>query len=122
MSDLLLILFSLVSIGVFILVLKTVRDQTRRKAAFWGVNFRRVNCPKCGHKTPVLRKPRSVRQALWGGWTCSGCGTEMDKLGTDISSSIHGASEILPSLNQAAQKRQFDEKDKSPVERVIEEE
>jgi hypothetical protein len=25
-----------------------------------------------------------LRQALWGGWTCSNCGTEMDRSGNQV--------------------------------------
>lgn len=40
-------------------------------------------CPECGTEVPTFRRPASVRQALWGGWTCSECGTEMDRHGND---------------------------------------
>lgn len=46
--------------------------------------FRRVQCPNCGEKTPFARIPKSLRQALWGGWTCGKCGCEMDRKGGKI--------------------------------------
>jgi hypothetical protein len=47
----------------------------------WGINTKPVNCPACGCPTPQVRQPKSIRQALWGGWRCEKCGCEMDKWG-----------------------------------------
>lgn len=40
-----------------------------------------VKCPSCGREQPKMRKPTSVKQAMWGGSTCEGCGAEMDARG-----------------------------------------
>ena len=45
----------------------------------WGINLERENCPDCGEPMPRIRRPRSIKQALWGGGTCPQCGCEMDK-------------------------------------------
>lgn len=50
----------------------------------WGVNLKKVKCPECGEVQPRVRKPKNLRQALWGGWTCANCDTEMDKYGVKI--------------------------------------
>jgi len=50
----------------------------------WGVNFAPISCPRCHLPVPSLRRPRSGRQRLWGGSTCSACGTEVDKWGREI--------------------------------------
>jgi hypothetical protein len=47
----------------------------------WGINLDPVKCPTCGSPAPRVRQPKSMRQALWGGWTCAKCGSEMDKWG-----------------------------------------
>jgi ribosomal protein L37AE/L43A len=52
----------------------------------WAASLqKRVNekggCPNCGMPVPMFRKPKSLRQALWGGWTCSRCSTEIDREG-----------------------------------------
>jgi hypothetical protein len=47
----------------------------------WGLNFQRVLCPNCGAEMPRVRAPGSVTQALWGGYTCSKCGCQVDKWG-----------------------------------------
>jgi hypothetical protein len=44
----------------------------------------RRKCPKCKERLPRLRVPTSGRQFVHGGWTCPGCGTELDRLGRKI--------------------------------------
>jgi endogenous inhibitor of DNA gyrase (YacG/DUF329 family) len=41
-------------------------------------------CPDCGTPVPRFRNPTSFRQAMWGGWTCAECGTEMDRHGNEL--------------------------------------
>ena len=41
-------------------------------------------CPTCGQPIPVVRRPSTWRQALWGGWTCTRCGAELDRYGRRI--------------------------------------
>ena len=43
--------------------------------------IRPVPCPRCTTPMPTFRRPASVKQALWGGWTCPTCGCEMDRSG-----------------------------------------
>lgn len=69
-----------VSVGflflLVLLVISTIQGKGR-----WGINPVPMHCPNCGLALPVVRKPSSWGQALWGGWTCTGCGAEMDKWG-----------------------------------------
>ena len=44
------------------------------------------HCPQCGLPRPQRRFPKSVRQFLWGGWTCEQCGCEVDSIGRKITS------------------------------------
>ena len=60
-----------------------IRDTMRKKGR-WGINLKTVCCPNCGNKNPKIRKPTSLGQALWGGWTCQKCNCEMDKWGKVI--------------------------------------
>lgn len=53
----------------------------------WGINLEPVCCPRCKTALPRLRDPRSLRQALWGGWTCPGCGAGVDKWGREVAPS-----------------------------------
>jgi len=50
----------------------------------WGINLSRVRCPRCGTAMPLVRKPTSGQQMMWGGYTCPKCGCEMDKYGKEI--------------------------------------
>lgn len=46
-----------------------------------AINLSPVRCPSCGCPMKSFRVPKNLRQALWGGGTCSSCGSEMDKWG-----------------------------------------
>ncbi len=50
----------------------------------WVLLMPRKACPKCGAKLARFRKPSNLGQALWGGWTCHGCGTELNRKGKMI--------------------------------------
>lgn len=41
-------------------------------------------CPSCGASPVLFRKPANRRQLIWGGWTCSKCGLELDRYGEPI--------------------------------------
>ena len=56
---------------------------TKRKNKL-GFNLKRTVCPACGTQAPIIRKPRSFKQAMWGGWTCTKCGQEIDKWGRAV--------------------------------------
>jgi hypothetical protein len=60
-----------------------IRDTVRRRGP-WGINLRPVRCPTCSEPASVIRRPKNLRQALWGGCTCEECGTEYDKWGRKI--------------------------------------
>jgi hypothetical protein len=70
--------------ALFVVGLVLIIRDTSRRSGRWGINLRRVACPRCGAMTGPLRVPKSGRQALWGGRTCRSCGCEMDKWGRDI--------------------------------------
>lgn len=46
--------------------------------------MRRARCGSCGLPQPIVRRPLNERQALWGGYTCRRCGTELDSSGAPI--------------------------------------
>jgi hypothetical protein len=74
-----LLLFGVLIVGLFFVV----RDTIRRRGN-WGINLRPAECVKCGEPAPLIRKPTSFRQAMWGGWTCKYCGYELDKWGCPV--------------------------------------
>jgi len=53
-------------------------------ALFGYAYARRRTCPACGQRLPVIRRPASLREAVQGGWTCSGCGTAVDRQGRSL--------------------------------------
>jgi len=56
------------------------RGSQIRPGSKWGMNFSHdVRCPECNHSLLTRRRPKSFRQFMWGGWTCPGCGIELDK-------------------------------------------
>jgi len=67
-----------VAAGIAFLAWGTTRKNN------WGVNFKRAVCPACGTRAPVVRMPASLKQAMWGGWTCAKCGQEVDKWGRNV--------------------------------------
>lgn len=77
-----LVVASLPIAGVVLMIL-LIRGTARETKM--GVNFTPPSmCPKCNAPLPAIRAPKNVRQMLWGGWTCSGCGVELDKWGRPV--------------------------------------
>ncbi|HEY3376050.1 MAG TPA: hypothetical protein VGL77_01030 [Armatimonadota bacterium] len=64
-------------VAVIVIVVGTVRRKGK-----WGVNLHLpVRCPQCHTALPMVRKPTSTEQAMWGGWTCPQCRAKVDKWG-----------------------------------------
>jgi len=72
-------IFASIVIGFAIWLIKASKDKSKR-----GINLKRVYCPVCQTKQPVVRLPKSGSQALWGGTTCPKCHTDLDKYGNVI--------------------------------------
>jgi PHP family Zn ribbon phosphoesterase len=73
----------LVGIAVLLAGLIFVRSQSNTKGR-WGLgSFRGTSCPRCGERLPMIRKPISTKEAMWGGWTCAKCGCKVDKYGRE---------------------------------------
>jgi hypothetical protein len=62
------------------LILVVVQSFTKGK---WGLGILRGPCPRCGTPLPAIRKPTSVEETIWGGWTCKKCGCKVDKYGRE---------------------------------------
>ncbi len=43
-----------------------------------------THCLACDTPNPGMRVPNSLDQALWGGWTCAGCGASVNAQGEPI--------------------------------------
>jgi hypothetical protein len=74
--------FAAVATGILIGLVLVVYGTFARNR--WGINSEQVNCPRCHAPVPGVRKPKSRREMLWGGWTCDKCGCEMDKWGNPM--------------------------------------
>lgn len=75
MNVVFIVVASVIILGILLVAVGTVRKNS------WGINLEPVSCPACGSPMPQVRQPKSRRQALWGGWTCAKCGSEIDKWG-----------------------------------------
>jgi hypothetical protein len=76
----LLIIGGILGVGMLLVIHGTI-FKTR-----WGINtVTQIECPGCHRLHGQIRTPRNVRQMLWGGFTCSQCGVEVDKWNRPIS-------------------------------------
>lgn len=72
------VIFGVLAVAGAVLIWGTVTKNR------WGINLGEVSCPRCNAPLPKTRPPRSLRQRLWGGWTCPACGAEIDKWGREL--------------------------------------
>jgi hypothetical protein len=80
MTILFLVVIGLLAVGMALVVFGTLVENK------WGINPSQVQCPRRGAALRRLRTPRSLRQRLWGGYTCPNCAAEVDKWGRKIAS------------------------------------
>jgi len=120
MDILFLSIIILFFIGASMLLYKFVADSVEGEGSL-GINFSLPNCPKCGEKVPAVRTPTSTNQTLWDGWTCSNCGCEIDKWGKEINTAKTVTAQKLIEEKQVDFVKPFDEKGKTPVEKVFDE-
>jgi hypothetical protein len=73
-------IYAITAVGLAIWLIIASKGKSK-----WGVNLKRVHCPICRAKQPIVRMPKSGSQALWGGTTCAKCNTNLDKYGNIIS-------------------------------------
>jgi hypothetical protein len=74
----LVIMIGLLAIGAALIAYGTAVKNK------WGINLGAVSCPPCKTLFPMVRRPQSLSQAMWGGGTCGMCGTETDKWGREM--------------------------------------
>ncbi len=60
-----------------------IARQSREQGSL-GLGPLHIKCPQCGTAQPFIRKPSSVPQMLFGGYSCSGCGLEIEKYGRAV--------------------------------------
>ena len=69
-------------LGVFLAAM--LQKWWRRKRGLPDPPPPPTHCTKCREPLPQVRRPTSMRQLLWGGWTCKSCGVELDNRGNEI--------------------------------------
>jgi hypothetical protein len=70
--------------AVIILSLVIFFIRASKNKSKFGINLKRVYCPVCNTKQPIIRMPGSMDQMLYGGTTCPKCHTKLDKYGDVI--------------------------------------
>jgi hypothetical protein len=80
MQDLIPILGGIFGTVVAWLVFRKFWPQSGK----WAINTAPLFCAVCRTEAARARIPKSKRELLWGGWTCSHCGTELDKFGHPV--------------------------------------
>jgi hypothetical protein len=79
---------------VLVCVLLAIEIQTKYKSGNWGRHLNAirsifssnsiaqgVGCPTCGCEHRAFMTPATLSEIVSGGWTCSNCGTRVDKWG-----------------------------------------
>jgi len=47
------------------------------KEGRWGIGSLTTSCPRCRTPMSALRRPTSIAEGMWGGWTCPTCGCKV---------------------------------------------
>jgi RNase P subunit RPR2 len=78
-------MFQLIIYAIVAIATITVFGIAGKNKSKWGINLKRVYCPVCHTKQPIIRWPDSWAQGVWGGTTCPKCHAILDKYGDVIS-------------------------------------
>ncbi|HZO46194.1 MAG TPA: hypothetical protein VFB68_09900 [Xanthobacteraceae bacterium] len=63
-----------------------VSNRTWRKGNYWGMNFDRAVCSRCGTPKPMFQfRIPPFKERLLGGWTCKTCGAKLNRRGEERS-------------------------------------
>jgi hypothetical protein len=74
------LIYAILILGFSVWLWRASKDKSK-----WGINIKRVSCPVCQTKQPIIRMPNNPAQTVWGGTTCPKCHTNLDKYGNVIS-------------------------------------
>ena len=126
-NDILLFLtFATVLIGLWLLIRGVGYSlkyfEVRARGVTLGPFGRNSRCSRCDRSIPFFSRRRSVRELVFGGWTCPKCGSEIDQLG--IVRLARARDEHLRDFSKRDRVKQIVEEAKdgrSPIERVIDE-
>jgi hypothetical protein len=73
----------IVLIAVVLLAGALIVIRQSKVGGRFGIGRLRAPCPRCGTRLPMIRRPASTEEAMWGGWTCPSCGCKVDKYGRE---------------------------------------
>jgi hypothetical protein len=73
--------FALIALAITAVVIGFFLIRQSKKKGRWGIGSLTTTCPRYRAPMPALRKPTSIAEGMWGGWTCSECGCKVDKYG-----------------------------------------
>jgi RNase P subunit RPR2 len=69
---------------IFIMVVVRLIIASKNKSKL-GINLKRVYCPVCNTKQPIVRVPANMNQFMYGGTACPKCKANLDKYGRLVS-------------------------------------
>jgi hypothetical protein len=75
--------FALIALAIAAVVIGFFLIRQSKKKSRWGIGSLTTTCPRCRTPMPALRKPTSIAEGMWGGWTCPTCGCKVDKYGQE---------------------------------------
>lgn len=75
-----IVIYTVLSLGYLVWLRKASKDKSKS-----GINFKRVYCPQCKTKQPIIRMPKNPEQILYGGTNCPKCQANINKYGEIIS-------------------------------------
>jgi hypothetical protein len=93
--------FGILGLGALVVLYGTIARNR------WGINLEPVSCPRCGAPAPQARRPETLHQAMWGGWTCGVCGAEVDKWGRERATGTSRRIVRAEPVTRAALKKRF---------------
>ena len=77
--------YTILGLIIILVVAAALMWRLTKAKSRWGLGYiAGLNCPRCGTPLPTIRKPSSMQEMLWGGWTCPACGCKVDKYGREI--------------------------------------
>ena len=75
--------FALIALAIAAVVIGFFLIRQSKKKGPWGIGPLTTTCPRCRTSMPALRKPTSVAEGMWGGWTYPTGGCKVGKYGQE---------------------------------------
>ena len=75
--------FALIALAIAAVLIGFFLIRQSKKKGPWGIGPLTTTCPRCRTSMPALRKPTSMAEGMWGGWTYPTCGCKVGKYGQE---------------------------------------